>query len=1122
MIEEKNYLKKGTMIFNTYTITCDEPIGRGSNWIVYLCQDIDGHLFCIKEYCPLNMDFVRDENGFLRCNPSVDNSLQKRMESSVNHELEMQNAARVEFIERDESEEITKNRTNWDAVYSASKLIDSRFGDTIFVVMDILSGDSLSSIIDKGFKTKIDAIHLLIEIGKTISLLHNKGILHLDIKPENLFITVSGKVIILDFGSAIFKGKHYTEYEVKNTGIGCHTNGFASSEVLEIWEEGNVNRKIELLSNLNERSDIFAFIKISKIILGESDNSIKKMEGIFAQKKENALIKDYVGVLEDRIVAEYHSIESKESLIQRSEHFFNRLNTIGRYYSFLAVDSRTKEEVDIDKIVQSKKSIIIMGGEGTGKTTLLMQCWKKLLIKDFIVAYVDFRNVDMDDQVAFASLIRILKLDYHIVPDKNNDYKVVVLCDNVFSCKTVKQLIDCVQEIGIRLILTTSNYLSEQSVLEDEEPYHIGQLTIEQKRRFFAEYANLYENEIKSGDDYNRILTVSDLIVTRKLKRKHKVVDLNSVSIAEERLKLLMDEEHAPVNKVALTYGYEHFLPWLAIQLYFDRDFLFVVKDESIEVLQERIPDYPFLIQSIMYYMSIGIICKKNNLMWQWVRDEYDKYTGEWIVSYKKGYRIGFAKENEFCYFVAKYILKDYRIRQQKKDSLLCKYQFNYSVIRQLSYLVDIESLEEWLEMDQMSTYRYACRNIMAIIMEKGLCESKIKAGVHMCYDEAWPELDEIESYVDLSGFSNTKKLHLVRRDGSVHVFYGNESSVIDIESWMGMMSIRKNQRYSNYPTMSLQSAGLKRVFHLQYFEITDKMEGPCLAKVDSIKGLDRVSVMHWHENYIFNTGIYKIFENDRTSECDEIIDVYDQFDKTYALIRSENPMRKRTADVFSVFEMVYDENQIKVVPHYLFEDFARFSRVEFPIRIKGCKNLIAWGEVSSETFEEKIHRTFSFNKDNDCYDMIRFYYKDNENWYRDTLYKIDCYGKIKNFDVMDIDEDKADAFYLLNDGKLYGNMFKNVYDGTVYSESQVMSFALLKNLKEIAILDMEGYFKILDLQGTVKAKMNVSKYKIKLDSLTALDDELLWTEHIDDPKSCFILSRSEMRINEFCIPFKS
>src|SRR5262250_3459123 len=89
------------------------------------------------------------------------------------------------------------NHTNIASIYGVEET-DSRH----FLVMELVSGETLADRIKRGAIPIEEALSIAKQIAEALEEAHEKGIIHRDLKPANIKVTPEGKVKVLDFGLA--------------------------------------------------------------------------------------------------------------------------------------------------------------------------------------------------------------------------------------------------------------------------------------------------------------------------------------------------------------------------------------------------------------------------------------------------------------------------------------------------------------------------------------------------------------------------------------------------------------------------------------------------------------------------------------------------------------------------------------------------------------------------------------------------------------------------------------------------------------------------------------------------------------------------------------------------------
>jgi serine/threonine protein kinase len=111
-----------------------------------------------------------------------------------------------------------------------------RDGDIDFFTMEYLEGELLSGVMARLQPlpmSRPQAWAIIREIGSGLAHAHSRNVVHGDLKPQNILITHSGEVRILDFGASRHDTAGFSETAgQQRTGINPSTSSYASCELL--------------------------------------------------------------------------------------------------------------------------------------------------------------------------------------------------------------------------------------------------------------------------------------------------------------------------------------------------------------------------------------------------------------------------------------------------------------------------------------------------------------------------------------------------------------------------------------------------------------------------------------------------------------------------------------------------------------------------------------------------------------------------------------------------------------------------------------------------------------------------------------------------------------------------
>lgn len=132
-------------------------------------------------------------------------------------------------------------------------------GEQVFMTMQYLEGKTLEVLLNDDFARGMpwERARPIIEgMGSALAYAHDRGVIHCDFKPSNVFITLSGVPKVLDFGIA--RAVRGGQRRFDPGALGALTPAYASAEMIRAWQH-EAGQDVSAASDRPDpRDDIFA------------------------------------------------------------------------------------------------------------------------------------------------------------------------------------------------------------------------------------------------------------------------------------------------------------------------------------------------------------------------------------------------------------------------------------------------------------------------------------------------------------------------------------------------------------------------------------------------------------------------------------------------------------------------------------------------------------------------------------------------------------------------------------------------------------------------------------------------------------------------------------------------
>lgn len=109
-------------------------------------------------------------------------------------------------------------------------------GDVDYLVMPYMRGETLADRLERGRLPAREALDIAVQLADALAYAHDAGVIHRDIKPQNVMLTTEGRVKLMDFGLAKapgrLDGQDETQAALTATGAFFGTIAYMSPEQL--------------------------------------------------------------------------------------------------------------------------------------------------------------------------------------------------------------------------------------------------------------------------------------------------------------------------------------------------------------------------------------------------------------------------------------------------------------------------------------------------------------------------------------------------------------------------------------------------------------------------------------------------------------------------------------------------------------------------------------------------------------------------------------------------------------------------------------------------------------------------------------------------------------------------
>ena len=284
------------------------------------------------------------------------------------------------------------NHPNIVTIYEISQ-IEGRH----FIATEFIDGETLRQRLHRGQLTVIEALQIAIQVAEALAAAHRAGIVHRDVKPENIMLRTDGYVKVLDFGLAKLVGQSESTTEAGAV------DSFDISSGLVMGTVKYMSPEQARAAEVDSRSDIFSLsVVLYEMVVGRTPFEGQTARDLVAsiQQDDPAPLSQYSPQLPNELqqVISKALRKEKEDRYQTIRELLNDLKSV-------------KEKLELENKplqIPSRAEYII--SEVKRRRTTMIGMVAVLFISASALAIVTYKFISQPKSAASSQNIRITKL----------------------------------------------------------------------------------------------------------------------------------------------------------------------------------------------------------------------------------------------------------------------------------------------------------------------------------------------------------------------------------------------------------------------------------------------------------------------------------------------------------------------------------------------------------------------------------------------------------------------------------------------------------------------------------------------------------------------------------------